>query len=243
MANQVVGSRGKYKYITKYNSPNYNGSATIDAIVIHHWGIDGQSFNNVINTLMTAQASAHYVLEDGKVACLIEPGLRAWHVANNDYQVVMQGVYDINSHTIGIECRPECTQGDVNTLCELIAELWCDYGVTPIYGHQEFMATACPGRYQNQLEDIWMRAKEIYDEINGITDESTESEDDWMAEFSKEDLKYLHSLCDNHKVEKCSDWAKKEYNKAIKAGITDGTRPQDVATRQEVACMMVRAEK
>lgn len=40
-----------------------------------------------------------------------------------------------------------------------------------------------------------------------------------------------------------SDWAKEEMAEAIKRGITDGTRPQDPATREEVAVMIVRALK
>ena len=35
-----------------------------------------------------------------------------------------------------------------------------------------------------------------------------------------------------------SDWAKKSMSKAIDEGITDGTRPQSFATRQEVAIMV-----
>lgn len=40
-----------------------------------------------------------------------------------------------------------------------------------------------------------------------------------------------------------SDWAKEEMAEAIKRGITDGSRPQDPATREEVAVMIVRALK
>lgn len=40
-----------------------------------------------------------------------------------------------------------------------------------------------------------------------------------------------------------SDWAKEAMAEAIKRGITDGSRPQDPATREEVAVMIVRALK
>jgi len=39
----------------------------------------------------------------------------------------------------------------------------------------------------------------------------------------------------------CSEWAKTEFDKAITAGITDGTRPLGYATRQECAIMVSRA--
>lgn len=234
---QVVGSRGKYQYITSYDSQNYNGTASVDAIVVHHWGVDGQKFNNVISALSgTREASAHYVLEDGKVACIIAPGLRAWHVAYNTYQRVMKGITDVNSHTVGIECRPECTDGDVETLCQLIAELWCDYGKVPVYGHQDFMATACPGRYYSKLSSITSRAEEIYNEIkNGTT-----GSDEEMAQFTTEEVAFLKTLYANS-LKPVSGWASEDLQKAVDAGITTGERPQDILTREQGAIMCLRA--
>lgn len=209
---QKVGSRGTYEYLTGYNSNNYNGTASIDGIVIHHWGNDGQNFYNVIAALSgTREASAHYVLQDGLVACIIAPGLRAWHVRNNDYQKVMPGVWDVNSHTIGIECRPEMTAGDLETLCQLIADLWCDYGKVPVYGHKDFMATACPGRYYSQLDYVRKRAQEIMDGNVPMVDQNTPSE-----------------------------WAKDAWDKAHELGLLDGTRPHDNVTREELAAVLVR---
>ena len=40
-----------------------------------------------------------------------------------------------------------------------------------------------------------------------------------------------------------ANWATKELQEAIDAGITDGTRPQDFATREEVAIMVKRGAK
>ena len=40
-----------------------------------------------------------------------------------------------------------------------------------------------------------------------------------------------------------ASWAVKELQEAIDAGITDGTRPQDLATREEVAIMVKRGAK
>lgn len=41
----------------------------------------------------------------------------------------------------------------------------------------------------------------------------------------------------------CSDWAKDEIDEAVELKITDGTRPMDFATRQEVMLMAKRAVK
>ena len=37
-------------------------------------------------------------------------------------------------------------------------------------------------------------------------------------------------------------WGAAEMDRAVERGITDGTRPMDWATRQEVASMILRAE-
>lgn len=240
---QMVGSRGIYQYLTQYNSYNYNGSATIDGIVVHHWGVTGQKFENVIAALSgTREASAHYVLEAGKVACIIAPGLRAWHVARNDFQNVMQGIYDVNSHTIGIECRPECTEGDVETLCQLIADLWVDYGKVPIYGHLDFMATACPGAYYDKLDDIRARSEVIYNDIlSGGTGTSEETEGDDNMGLSAEEIAWVKKMYANSKATAPDSWALPAVQSAVAHGITDGERPLDAAKREEVAIMIDRA--
>lgn len=162
---QAVGSRGVYEYITEYDSSGYNGSASIDAIVIHWWDDPDNSptFWGVLKSLLGQRdASANYIVEAQRVACIVAPGLRAWHVRGNDFGRVMPGISDINAHTIGIECNPRCSSGDRETLAQLIADLWTDYGRVPLYGHCDFMATECPGSYYPQLSAIEQRAAEIY---------------------------------------------------------------------------------
>ena len=145
-----------YEYITKYDSPNYTEGRQgnkISVIVIHHWGIDGQSFNGVVNWLCrkNGNSSAHYVIEGGKVACLVDCADTAWHAGN----------FAHNLKSIGIECRPEMSAQDLETVCELVADLYEVYGVLPIVGHKDVSATSCPGRYYAKLSYIKKRAQEI----------------------------------------------------------------------------------
>ena len=145
-----------YEYITKYDSPNYTEGRQgnkISEIVIHHWGIDGQSFNGVVNWLCrkNGNSSAHYVIEGGKVACLVDCADTAWHAGN----------FAHNLKSIGIECRPEMSAQDLETVCELVADLYEVYGVLPIVGHKDVSATSCPGRYYAKLSYIKKRAQEI----------------------------------------------------------------------------------
>ena len=50
---------------------------------------------------------------------------------------------------------------DLETVCELVADLYKVYGVLPIVGHKDVSATSCPGRYYAKLAYIKKRAQEI----------------------------------------------------------------------------------
>jgi N-acetylmuramoyl-L-alanine amidase len=67
--------------------------------------------------------------------------------------------------------------------------------------------------------------------------------DDIVKEYNectKEVVKVAAKENDNQTV---SAWAKEDVAEAVALGITDGSRPQDVATRQEVMAMMNRLYK
>jgi N-acetylmuramoyl-L-alanine amidase CwlA len=164
-----------YEYITKYDSPNYGYPSTAPLskrtvgnnkpkeIVLHHWGDDGQKFENVVNWLCNpkAKTSAHYVLEAGKVACIVDCKNPAWHSGSKAH----------NLKSIGIECRPEATEGDYQTAAELIAYLWKVYGKLPILRHKDIVATSCPGRWD--ISKLKAMAEKIYS--GETTDIPTES--------------------------------------------------------------------
>lgn len=130
-----------YESITSLNSPNHSGARKkkITSITIHHWGVTGQRFDNVARFLCRAKgtSSAHYVVEAGKVACIVDPDNIAWHA----------GVWARNEDSIGIECRPEATDGDYATVAELVRELRAAYGDLPLKAHRDWKATACPGKW------------------------------------------------------------------------------------------------
>lgn len=148
-----------YKLIKK-NSPNRGypdgakGGNAPKKIIIHHWGVKGQKFENVTGWLCNPNAgvSAHYVLQAKKVAKLMGIYDCAWHA----------GSYYWNSHSIGIECRPECTKEDRATLVELIADLYDKYGFMPLIGHKDVAATACPGDWYKWLPKIQKSAKSMW---------------------------------------------------------------------------------
>ena len=203
-----------YEYITKYNAHAYmvgrmsNGvQHNVDKIILHHWGATGQTFEGVCAWFEnpSCQTSAHYVVEGGRVACLVNLSDTAYHA----------GVWGANLTSIGIECRPEMSDADLETVCELVAYLYKVYGELPIYGHKDFSPTACPGKYYSQLGYIHDRALEL---MQGDSKPSADANEP-------------------------SEWAKDAWAKAHELGLMDGTRPHDNVTREELAAVLVRLSK
>lgn len=137
------------------------GNRQVQGIVIHHWGSRGQKFWDVVNFLCTnnVPTSAHYVVQENIVACIVSPTESAYHAGHGW----------ANSHTVGIECRPEATAGDKRTVAELIAKIRRDYGDPnlPLTPHSKWQATACPGVYD--LNELDRMAREIW---NGVDTQS-----------------------------------------------------------------------
>ena len=204
-----------YEYLTNYNANAYmigrmsNGvQYSVDKIIIHHWGATGQTFDGVCAWFESpnCQTSAHYVVEGGRVACLVNLSDTAYHA----------GDWGANLTSIGIECRPEMSDADLETVCELVAYLYNVYGELPIYGHKDFSPTACPGKYYGKLDYIHDRALELMNDTGSAGNANTNEP---------------------------SKWAKESWTKAHELGLMDGTRPHDNVTREELAAVLVRLNK
>ena len=128
-------------------------SPLVDTIVIHHWGGDGQRFEDVCNFLQgSPKSSAHFVVESGRCAQLVDIKNIAWHSGN----------WDANVRSIGIECRPEMSPEDFETVAQVIADLETYYGRSfYITGHLDYFNTECPGRWYSRLEDLIRRVNDI----------------------------------------------------------------------------------
>lgn len=129
---------------------NYNkrpGGRKPSGIIPHHWGVDGQDHDNVAAYLGQYRpanpTSAHDVISADRVTEVVKWAYRAWHgrSANNDY--------------IGLECRPEMSAGDWQTLVERCADIERYYNKSMRYAnHSDFVSTACPGRYTSRLGEL-----------------------------------------------------------------------------------------
>jgi len=160
----------KYIDIADYNSVSFTPAArvtivksgeetievldeSVDTIVIHHWGNDGQSFEQVCSFLQSSpNSSAHFVVEAGRCAQLVDIKNVAWHSGN----------WDANMRSIGIECRPEMSPEDFETVAQVIADLEVYYNRSfYVHGHKDFFNTACPGRWYDQLGRLIDRVNAI----------------------------------------------------------------------------------
>jgi hypothetical protein len=106
-------------------------------ITIHHWGATGQSFDAVVAHLSNpdSQVSAHAVVEAGRVSFLVPYSQAAFH----------SGSAEGNGSTVGLELRPEATDGDYETAAQLIREIRGEFGNIPLYPHNHWFNTICPG--------------------------------------------------------------------------------------------------
>lgn len=130
------------------STATYGMPRKIKGVTVHHWGLPewNQKFGGVADYLSrpNGDTSAHFVVEDGRVACLVSPDDIAWHA----------GSAEGNATTIGIEMHPRASEGDMLTLASLIRWLEGRYGSLNVYRHQDWSATECPGAYANKIDHI-----------------------------------------------------------------------------------------
>ena len=132
-----------YKYITKFTSPNQNArNRKIAGITIHWWGRPtGQNPEGIVSWLCDKRAgtSAHYVVSENTVWCIVDPDRRAWHAGNSR----------ANHDQIGIELDPNMSRraATEKTAAALIADLRAVYGNLPLSPHRRWTSTQCPGNW------------------------------------------------------------------------------------------------
>lgn len=119
---------------------------TVEAIVIHHWGIDGQDAENVSDWLSdpAAGVSAHEVIDRANVYLLVDWSDAAWHAGSRAW----------NAKTIGLELRPEADEETFQTARERIKAIRDIHGPVPLVPHGELKATNCPGRWLGLLDKL-----------------------------------------------------------------------------------------
>lgn len=142
---------------------------TIEGITIHWWGlpVNQPTYEGIVNYLLAnaSNTSAHYVATGTgrRAACIVSPMDVAHHTGS---------AYG-NAKTIGIECDPRMRDEDYDVVAELIADIRSAYGDVPIYSHNMWTATQCPGGYDINRLDQMSYTKVSHDEWGAVTDKNT----------------------------------------------------------------------
>lgn len=187
---------------TRNHSPRskYGHGPEPSHICIHHWGSDGQLHRNVVDWLRgitgNRNSSAHYVTSAGLVTKLADHNRATWHAGTN------KG----NGESIGIECRPELSDGDWETLVELCVSIENEEGSLNYTMHSNYKATECPGRYRNKIDEL-IAAVNAYHESGKVPERKSGS--DWRPPSqgrSYQTVNYGETLGRWDKGDPVKDW-------------------------------------
>ena len=203
-------------------------------IVMHYTGNNGDTALGNCNyfTRPKLLTSAHYFVDETSVWQSVKDKDIAYHCGATTYKHKECR----NANSIGIEmCSRKSADGSyyikpevVARAADLVKLLMAQYGIDTahIVRHYDVTGKECPRP--------WVRDKSLWETFK----EGLEKEPEMSYEKWKE---YRERYEAEQAALPPADWDKLgEFDKAIQSGLTDGTRPQSHATRQETAVMLVR---
>lgn len=162
-----------YQYITEHNASAYTPRALVAAVfkagprplvpvsdVVHHWDDPAKrpTFEGTVRWFETQPptgSSSHYVLEAGRVACMV----------NEADAAHTNGHAAANARCVAWECNPRCSNADRETLAQALSDAWVARGMTApgrVELHRMYQGTECPGRYIQHLPAIQARAGQLF---------------------------------------------------------------------------------
>jgi N-acetylmuramoyl-L-alanine amidase len=187
-------------------------------IVVHNTANDASARNEVTYMISNNnQVSFHYAIDDKEIVQGIPENRNAWHAGDGKNG-------EGNRKGIAVEICYSKSGGTRFIEAEKLAAKFIasklnekGWGIDKVKKHQDFSGKYCPHR---TLDMGWQRF------LNMVQAE-------------------LYKLKDEKGVDKNkpSSWAKEAWEWAKKEGITDGTRPKELATREEIVTMIYRAKK
>lgn len=222
----------------------------IDTITIHC--VVGQCYVESLGNIFASeskQASSNYGIgKDGRIGMYVEEKDRSWCSSSgaNDHRAITIEVASDTYEPYAV------TDAAYNSLINLVTDICKRNGIKKLVWstdknervnhlngcnmtvHRDYANKSCPGEY------LYSRHALIAAEVNKRL--GTDSASDSRTELEKMIDARIEKVLAG-KDTKPSDWAKEELAEAVKAGITDGTRPGGYATREQVAAMVLRATK
>jgi len=189
-------------------------------IVVHNTANDASARNEVAYMIRNNdKVSFHYAIDDKEIVQGIPENRNAWHAGDG-----ANG--EGNRKGIAVEICYSKSGGKRFEEAEKLAAKFIAYklneknwGVDRVKKHQDFSGKYCPHR---TLDMGWQRFLDMVQvELNKL----------------KEEKRMDENRIDKYKP---SPWAEEAWEWAIKMGITDGTRPKDIMTREEMVTMLYR---
>lgn len=207
---EILVPKGKYNIKCPY-------AMKPEFIVVHNTANDAtaeQEVTYMINN--NATTSFHYAIDDKEIIRAIPENRNAFHAGD--------GVNGIgNRKGLSIEICYSKSGGEKFDKAEQLAAKFIayklkEYGwdISKVKKHQDFSGKYCPHR---TLDLGWNR---------------------FLNMVSKEYELLLKGGIEVEDKNTPSTWAKEAWEWAIKNGITDGSRPRDTSTREEVITILYR---
>lgn len=234
--------------IYKKLSPNHSGLRThiIDTISIHCMAgnLSVETCGAVFAPTSRGASSNYGIDSKGRIGMYVEEKNRSWCTssASNDHRAITIEVANDSAGPLW-----HVSAAAMTSLIELCADIckrnsikelrWV--GDKNLIGrvdlqnmtvHKWFAAKACPGNYL--FEKHGYIASEVNKRIKGVENTMTEAE---LKSFIEKTVREMGAN------QPASTWAAPLVEEAKSMGITDGSNPQGLATRQEVAIMAMRA--
>jgi len=187
-------------------------------IVVHNTANDASAENEIKYMISNNEKiSFHYAIDDKEIIQGIPENCNAWHAGDGNGPGNRKG--------IGIEICYSKSGGQRFIEAEKLAAKFIAYklnekgwGIDKVKKHQDFSGKYCPHR---TLDMGWQRFLDMI-----------------KSELDK--LKGADKVTDKNTP---PSWAKEAWEWAKKEGITDGTNPQEPATREQVITMIHRTVK
>lgn len=242
-------SHSEIKFIVIHYTGNYNAGADAEA----HYKYLQRA---------TRYGSAHYYVDDRQIIQTIGDSRVAWSVGDNQGKGrYLNGCTNNNSISIEMCVNADADQKKTyKNVLELTKNLMAKFKVPVerVCRHYDVSRKDCPHNFRANNWAMWWQFKEeIKAPIKWQIDLSKSSDfgpqaraGGPIAEVTDvEDLaaqdktRKEHLMAQKIDPDHLPEWAEKEWEEAKELGITDGTRPGAMATRAEVAAMLVRAIK
>lgn len=237
--------------------------SSIKYIIIHYTGISGDSAENEVKFFATGNqrtAGAHFFVgQDGHICQSIKMSQTAKSVPQKRQAYTGGGTYlkkCTSGNSVSIELCDNLTKDPSPAQTEAVRQLVayiqsiCPNAQTFVR-HYDVTGKLCPGR----MTDCWTADTKKWqafkaaitkkEEVEDLTkDETQKLIDESITKAVKQMKDYITELISGKDLPP-SQWAVDEgvIEAGQEAGITDGSRPQGLAKREEVIGMIIRNNK